>query len=57
MVWMFLCAQSVNKIEILQKRALHVLYDNLQASYRGGREVYNECLETEDFMCGNLQNT
>ena len=31
---MFLSAQSVNKIENLQKRALSFLYNNFEASYK-----------------------
>ena len=33
LVWMFLSAQSVNKTENLQKRALRFLYDFCEASY------------------------
>ena len=42
MAWMFLSAQSVNKIEILQKRALHVLCDVFKhPTEEGGKSTMN----------------
>ena len=46
LVWMFSSAQSVNKIENLQKRALRFLYDDFEASYedllsKGGKSTMN----------------
>ena len=43
---MFSSAQSVNKIENLQKRVLRFLYDNFEASYedllsKGGKSTMN----------------
>ena len=46
LVWMFSSAQSVNKIENLQQRALCFLYDDFEASYeeilsKGGKSTMN----------------
>ena len=46
MIWIFSSAQSVNKIENLQKRALRFLYNNFEASCedllsKGGKSTMN----------------
>ena len=46
LVWMFSSTQSLDKIENLQKRALHFLYDDFDASYedllsKGGKSKMN----------------
>ena len=46
LVWMFSSTQSINKIENLQKQALHFLYDDFEASYedllsKGGKSKIN----------------
>ena len=60
LVWMFSSTQSLNKIGNLQKRALHFLYDDFEASCedllsKGGKSKMNvRRLRT---LCRNLQNT